>query len=299
MLPQTVNIFVNPIAGRGRGKAISQRLGHRLTADGYQVRIWFDPPPKIADEPLSVPSRASIVIGGDGTIRAVADRFLSLNGSIPPILPVPLGTANLIVRHLGFNWRSEGLEANVSEAIAAAHLTWLDAGSANGQLFLVLASVGYDAAVVHELNRVRNGPITMLSYILPAWTALRDYPFPSLRVIADGREIWSPGPALAFVGSAKEYGAGFSVLPFAEANDGKLDVCVLPCRSREELVRIFLEALAEQHIWSPGVKYRRAKSIRIESDQQTPIEIDGDAAGFTPLDVSLLPVRLPFIVASH
>ena len=68
-------IFGNPIAGRGQGQRIARRLATRLSADGYAVRTMMRRPDTLAREDVVRPAaRAAIAIGGDGTLRAVADR---------------------------------------------------------------------------------------------------------------------------------------------------------------------------------------------------------------------------------
>lgn len=294
-----VFIFANPIAGRGRGKRIAERLAQRLRADGWAVRLSHKRPDTFGAADAAGPLRAAVVIGGDGTLRAIADVFLALRGGadVPPLLHVPLGTANLMARHLGYLWTDDVETENaVSAAIRGLRVRHLDSGVANGRLFLLMAGVGFDAHVVHELNRLRTGPIHLLSYILPAALALRDYRFTPLHVIADDRPLWSGEPAVAFVGNVKEYGTGFPVLPYATPDDGLLDACVLPCRSLVDLARLFLHAAAGEHLEQEGAKYARVKTIRIESEPAVPVQVDGDAGGRTPLECSLLPVRLPFIV---
>jgi len=162
-----------------------------------------------------------------------------------------------------------------------------------------MTGVGFDAAVVHELDRLRTGPISYVDYVLPAALALRDYEYPSLRVTVDGREVWRPAPAVAFVGNVREYGTGFPILPHARPDDGELDICVMPCRSPFDLARLFLRSLTGEHLREEGVVYLRGRHVLIESPGATrpvPVQIDGDAAGHTPIRIDLLPVRLPFIV---
>ncbi len=45
-----------------------------------------------------------------------------------------------------------------------------------------------------------------------------------------------------------------------------------------------------------GVAYVKGKHIRVESSEPIPVQLDGDAAGHTPLVIDLLPSRVPFIV---
>ncbi len=298
---EEILIFGNPIAGRGQGQRIAKRLSARLSAEGYAVRTMMRRPDTLERDDVVRPNaRAAIAIGGDGTLRAVADRIArECSGAvcpIPPLLIAPLGTANLMGRHLGIRWNDATLEAEVSRAIAARKVMELDAARANDKLFLLMAGIGFDAHVVHELDRVRRGPISMASYILPAALSVAAYRYTNLTVTVDGQRVFPPAPGVAFVGNIAEYGTGFPILPHASPHDGVLDVCVLPCRSPMDLVQLFLKAAAGEHMRGEGVVYIKGKHVRIESPTPVPIQLDGDSAGHTPVDIDLLPTRLPFIV---
>jgi len=290
-----VLIFANPIAGSGRGRTIANTLRKRLMGRGVDVRIFFDRVTDIdPDDVRREPNLAAITVGGDGTLRGVAEFLLHTLGAetLPPLVVVPLGTANLMRQHLNLDWNA----AEIDRAIDQRRIRHLDAARANGQLFLLMAGVGIDAAIVHALDRIRSGPINKLSYLLPAALALKDYTFPAMSVQLDGKEIFSHAPALTFVGNVPEYGTGFPILPNAESDDGLLDVCVLPCKNPQKLIEIALRTAAGEHMQMRGVVCGKGTRIRVQTDNPVPVQLDGDAAGHTPLDIELLPHRLPFIV---
>jgi diacylglycerol kinase (ATP) len=288
-------VFANPIAGRGVGVKIASDLERLFSRQGLRVHKYLDKPSDLRDEDLRTPARAAIVIGGDGTLRGVAERLLQA-GSVPPLLPVPLGTANLMGRHLGIRWNPDTVTQQVGYAVNAGKIRHLDAGRANNQLFLLMAGVGFDAQVVYHLDRLRRGPIQVWDYAIPAALSLLSPPVWPLRVSLDGHEIFPQQSGLAFVGNLSEYATGFPVLPYARADDGLLDVCVLPCKSHVDLVRLFLLAAAGEHVQSEGVVYQRGKHIEINSPGQIMVQVDGDPAGYTPVHIDLLPTQLPFIV---
>jgi diacylglycerol kinase (ATP) len=296
-----VLIFANPIAGRGQGRVIAKRLAARLASEGYTPHMLLNPPDSLGRHDVVRPRvKAAIAIGGDGTLRAVADRLArecdEVGCPVPPLLIVPLGTANLMGQHLGIKWNLRTLERQIVPVLRAGKIVHLDAARANGSLFLLMAGVGFDAHVVHELARVRTGPIRMTSYLLPAALAVKAYAYPPLTVTVDGKELASKVPGFAFVGNIAEYGTGFPILPHARSDDGVLDVCVLPCRSPADLVQLFLKAVAGEHLTMEGVVYVKGKHVRITSREPVPVQLDGDSAGHTPVEIDLLPVRLPFIV---
>ncbi len=298
-----VLIFANPISGRGRGQIVATALRAMLARQGFDAQIISDPPSKFATLQPGHHPRAAIAIGGDGTLREVARwalRSLTSTGELPcPLLIVPMGTANLMGQHLGIRRHRLGGEEDIVAAIQNPRIIQLDAAKANDGLFLLVAGVGLDGAIVHEMDRTRRGPITRLSYILPALKAVATYTFPPITVTIDGNRVWNDQPALAFVGNVAEYGTGFPILPDARPDDGLLDVCVLPCSSIAELPHRFLEAATGDHITAEGVIYAKGKNILIESAIPIPVEVDGEAAGFTPLNIEMLPTRIPFIVGAQ
>jgi YegS/Rv2252/BmrU family lipid kinase len=294
---ETVLIFANPIAGRGQGKSIAERVGAKLVRDGFDARLIFDRCDLVPRDQLVTGARAAVAIGGDGTVRGVARRLHELyGGDMPPLLVIPMGTANLLGRHLGTAWKDRELPARVSDTIKTGKILLLDAARANDELFLLMAGVGLDAKVVHELDRIRSGPIDLTSYALPAAMAFGFYKYPPLTVTVDGKRVCENLPAVAFVGNIKEYGTGFPILPLATPDDGLLDICVLPCANRMDAIRQFLLAASGDHLTAEGTIYTKGKHVRIEAAEPIPVQIDGEAAGHTPLVCDLLPVRLPFIV---
>ena len=101
---QTVLIFANPNAGRGLARTWADRIAQRSREDGFVVRLVLERPSDFVPD-LDVDYRAAVVIGGDGTLRAVAERLYHSFDDPPPLLLVPMGTANLIGKHLALPWR--------------------------------------------------------------------------------------------------------------------------------------------------------------------------------------------------
>jgi len=125
---QRVVIFANPIAGRGKGRMLAERLQQRFEREGWGATVVFDKP-ESADDDLVGPATAVVSIGGDGTLRAVVERVTSGGKREGPgVLVVPMGTANLMGRHLGVGLSTRGLEERAVAAIASRRIVRLDVG---------------------------------------------------------------------------------------------------------------------------------------------------------------------------
>jgi diacylglycerol kinase (ATP) len=297
---QRVVIFANPIAGKGKGRLLAQRLSERFEAEGWQATLALDRPDEVDGKALAGMT-AAVSIGGDGTLRAVVER-LTDGGQTegPGVLVVPMGTANLMGRHLGVGLSVKGLEERAVKAIAARRMVKLDVGTIKSpkaqQMFLLMVGVGLDGEIVHALDRVRKGPIGIASYLLPAFGTLAGYQFHDIEVEVDGKVVWRMAPAVAFAGNVKEYGTGFPILPLARSDDELLDVCVMPAKSVKDLIEHFVATFAGEHHLREGVVYKKGKHVVVRSKEPVAVQADGDPAGWTPVEMELLKTRVAFIV---
>jgi diacylglycerol kinase family enzyme len=199
-------------------------------------------------------------------------------------------------KHLGLAWEPQNIGRQVAHTIEHHRVAHLDVAQMSDGIFLLMAGVGFDAWVVHELDRLRSGPIDYTSYVAPALKAWTSYEFPKLTVTVDADCVYRDGPALCLVGNIPEYGTGFPLLPLARPDDQLLDVCVMPCASRLELMKLALAAAAGEHVKQEGVVYCKGKHVTIHSPQPVPVQVDGEPAGTTPVEINLLPGRIPFMV---
>ena len=352
-------LLANPNAGRGLGKAMSRQVQLELQRAGIEVELTTDHPESAT--PLTLPD-ACIAIGGDGTQRVVVKRIVELfPDQTPPLLPVPLGTANLLaqhlsqpkrllnmaadqvqaslpaagdamtrlrhflrrslrridhdvltpwshavhrqtapmLRHLSRNWtsRSRSLRSRAAEVVRLLQTGQrrpLDLPTCNGELFLLMVGVGFDAHVVHRLHQNRVGSISLLNYVIPTAMAALQFDFPALRVSIGGRDVWNER-GLVIVANLPPYGTGFPLAPDARGDDGLLDVVCLPCKSRIELLQWLGHITTGQHVRHHNARTFRTDAAKVTCDKQVAVQIDGDPAQTVPLDVTMTPRQIELI----
>src|SRR5687768_11921903 len=91
-----------------------------------------------------------VVLGGDGTLNEAAN---GLAGSSTALAPLPGGSTNVFARTIGLP--DDPVEATqlLLEALAAGSIRRVGLGSVNGRYFLFHVGMGFDAAVVQQVER--------------------------------------------------------------------------------------------------------------------------------------------------
>ena len=297
----SVDIVYNPNAGRGRAANLAAAVAAALGEIGY-IAALFTIAEYLGDGEhqggLFKRPRADriVTLGGDGTVRAVVEALIArFNHQSPPVAVLAMGTANLVARHLRLPWRDETGLGQLVNAIASGATVEMDVPTANGQPFLVMCSVGFDAQVVHEVALRRSGPIRKVNYLPALARSIVGFRSDPIEVIVDGERLFGPGPAMVVVANAPEYGTGFSMNPNATSGDGLLDVTVFNMRSHVHLAYTALHAVTRRIARGAAIM-TTGHEVEIRGGS-APAQIDGEAFGSTPIRIGLLRHRQRFIVA--
>lgn len=91
-----------------------------------------------------------VVMAGDGTLNEAAD---GLAGTETALAPIPGGSTNVYARAVGYSNDPVEATGQVLDALAAASFERVGLGSVNGRRFLFHTGVGFDAAVVEQVER--------------------------------------------------------------------------------------------------------------------------------------------------
>jgi diacylglycerol kinase family enzyme len=93
---------------------------------------------------------AVVCLGGDGTLNEVAN---GLAGSRTALAPLPGGSTNVFARTIGLP--NDPIEATgaLLDGLANGHIERVGLGSVNGRYFLFHVGLGFDAAVVAQVER--------------------------------------------------------------------------------------------------------------------------------------------------
>lgn len=279
-------VIANPSAGRGNSAGLINRLDEMLRRIGIHATVAMTGG---AGQATDLASSACgkvdliVVIGGDGTINEVLQASAA---DQPPILIVPAGTENVLAKYLGLNSDPGRLWQVIQDGWAVR----FDLGMLGQRRFSMLASVGFDAAIVHALHAERAGNITHFAYFWPLWRQFWQYDWPVLTVAADGREVFR-GRGMIVIGNISRYAMGLQICSDALPTDGLLDLFIMTCQNRWQLLSWTTFVAARLHKRLPQAIYVRAQKISIDAAGKVkiPVEVDGDPAGLLPAEVSVAP----------
>jgi diacylglycerol kinase family enzyme len=188
-----------------------------------------------------------VVLGGDGTLNEAAN---GLAGTGCALAPLPGGSTNVFARTLGL--ANDPIEAtsDLLDALARGSIRPVGLGSVNGRYFLFHVGIGFDAAVVAQVER-RAGVKRYLGHPLfiycafSTWFRHYDRTRPRFSVHhADGSIIDDGSFALVLNTNPYTYlgNRPLDVAPAATLDRGLVVVCVRTMRF-DAIVRLAAKAL--------------------------------------------------------
>lgn len=287
-------IIINPVAGGGKSGKRWHDAVLALREAGIDPDWTITERPGHAIELAEAAARGDydmvIPFGGDGTAHEVANGLLRVDNA-PPLAPVQSGSGNAVAQFLGFP-RDIASQIAFLGSAREQHIDvgWAEYEGIEGperRAFLLLGSAGWAATVIkRSLQFKRLGNMTTyLAAMLLEWWNQTSVP---THVTLDGvrerlqlTDISVVNPPIA--------NGGMKIAPTADPTDGVLEVVQVLEQNRLGFLRVLIGLFSGTHINRPGVRLRRATSIRIEPDEPMAVAVDGEFVGHTPVTFSVQP----------
>lgn len=289
-------IVFNPTAGQAAGFMNDLQAAHNLLQQyGWSVDLKPTSGPgdgtRIAAEAAAQGFDAVIAAGGDGTINEVVN---GLAGTQTALGALPVGTVNVWVREIGFPLRPR----DTAQALLNAHVRTIDLGRVGERYFLLMAGIGFDAAVTAEVRTDEKRRLGILAYLLRAFSLALRYRGARARIVLDGKKLRRT-VLLTVLGNSQLYGGVLKITARASLDDGLLDVCLIKGNSLLGIPQRMISILLHRHAFDPEIEYHRAREVRIVSRPRLPVQVDGDHIGYTPVTVEAVPGALRVLLPAH
>lgn len=241
-------------------RSMGRELAVRLTWEAGDAQ-------RLVHEALAAGYTQLIAGGGDGTLRDIAEA-MALADTTASLVLLPLGTANDFARAAGVS-----LEPREALALLDVPAREIDLGEVGGQYFLNMATGGFGSQVTantsEDLKKVLGGAaylftgLSRFSELQAAYAELQ------------GPDFHWRGELLALgIGNGRQAGGGHELCPQALADDGLLDVSILP--APQEVVGTLKNLMAGG--WGLDNLFVRARLpwVEIKTAQGLSLNLDGE-----------------------
>ena len=229
---------------------------------------------------------AVVGFGGDGTLNEIAT---GLAGSDTTLAMLPGGSTNVFVRTLGIANDPMVALTQLMAGIDRNEIERVSLGQANGRYFTFHAGIGYDAAVVEQverrssLKRVVGQPLFAYS-ALYSWFKAYDRKYPHFTMNIDGRAI--PNGFFSVVLNTNPYtfvGKHAIHLSSAASLEKKLVVVTFRKMTTPLMLKTLYSALRRGGLeTSSGIDIATdVENVKIEFPAPFPYQLDGDYLGDT------------------
>lgn len=303
--------IINPAAARGTARrtwATAQReLIHLGLAFTERATSRTGEATEMARAALRDSVTRIVAVGGDGTLNEVVNGYLDDTGrAINPSAAVgllPCGTGSDFRRSLGWKTRADAIRAltgSNTRTLDAVRVEFRDKNGAAATRFCINAATcglgGETAAAVNEWREALPKWIGgRARFIAAAARGLGQYRNVAVRVLLDGEREFQIESNLLVVANGRFAGGGMMLAPHAELDDGWLDVILTDRVTRLDVIKELPRIQRGAHLKNPKVSETRAREIAITSDTPLAIEIDGEHAGSTPAQLTVLPAAVRFV----
>jgi diacylglycerol kinase (ATP) len=236
--------------------------------------------------------RLLILGGGDGSVSSVVD-FLAHHDVTLGLLP--LGTANDFARTLGIPSDVE----KACETIAGGKTVDVDLGLAGDNYYVNVASVGLSVGVTQALSPRLKRRVGALAYPMAAIRAFLSHEPFSARLSFPGGDheaVEYERLLQVAVGNGRFYGGGMVVAPQSGIDDRSLDIYAIELGRHRDLIGATRYLKSGDFIRSESVSQYRTERVRLETDPDLPVNIDGEVVTRTPQDFSVAHNALQVLV---
>ncbi|MFI3299163.1 MAG: diacylglycerol kinase family lipid kinase [Rikenellaceae bacterium] len=301
-------VIINPTSGKGKGLREWPIISGLL----YDAGISFEPhftqrkfhAIELTFQAARRGFRSIIVVGGDGTLHEAACGVMMQNDVASTDITLALfavGTGNDWMRMYGipktYNDIVGAIKAGKTFLQDVAKVQYTESLVEQTSYLINVGGVAYDAAVCASVNRLKSkGYRGTWLYIRSAFTEAIKFRSRRASIKCDGKEIFSGRLFSATIAIGKYSGGGLSQTPLAVADDGLLDMTLIPQMNR---VRLFMrfKALYNDNIYNiNGVSLHRGTVIEITSNEEIPLELDGENMGVSDFRFQVIERAIRVIV---
>lgn len=303
-------IILNPHAAKGRAAQQEDQIRELFTKFSFPFEIVRTEAPlhatQLAAQALIDGKKLIVSAGGDGTLNEIVDGLMSVAvekgmdfDQLPILGILPVGRGN----DFGYAAKVPRKLEQAVNLIVEQKWQAIDCGRLiggnfpQGRFFINGVGLGFEPAVnfvASSFTKVSG----MASYLLAFVKLLVKYPHPVRVELTSDDEVLSFDTQQISVCNGRRMGSTFIMAPFAEINDGLLDICFAnqPIK-KSQLLWYALKFFRGSQMKSPRFSMIRGGKVTIHASEDMPIHTDGEevSRACKQIEIEIFASALKFI----
>jgi diacylglycerol kinase family enzyme len=272
-----VLVLANPQAG---GTDVADEAVRLLQERSDAVVVHPGSDEQLAHALRSADGRRVVVVGGDGTVHAVAQSLhdLGLLREVGPIALVPAGTGNDLARTLGLPLDDVPTAVALALGSNGRDVELLVDGSGGVVVNAVHVGIGAEAGALAARAKEHLGKVGLgrVAYPAGAIAAGVTHTAGELRVSVDGRVLHEGPTLLVAAGIGTSVGGGTPLSPDADPFDGVIDVTVSTATGTVTRLGYAASLRAGTHVDRDDTVTAQGRELLVESIDDETFEANAD-----------------------
>jgi diacylglycerol kinase (ATP) len=130
-----------------------------------------------------------------------------------------------------------------------------------------------------------------VAYYLSTLIQIITFRAPTMKVVVDGSGHHGRTWMVVVGNTERTSGGSMRLSPGASTHDGELNVSVIPFSGGKwrTVARMLPKVPTGEHVNEPEVDYRPGRTVHVESDPPSRLDLDGELTGHTPADFRVCP----------
>jgi YegS/Rv2252/BmrU family lipid kinase len=284
-------VIVNPIAGNGKYLDRLDNIKSEFIRRSISYDLYFTSEERKADKLANTVIKEKgytdlLIVGGDGTINEAIN---GLGEKQIPISVISIGTGNDTIKHIQSRYDFEYQLKTTFEG----KVKRIDTGECNGKLFLNGVGMGFDGKVVQRMAERGKKFQGYFSYLAEVLRILLLYK--EKRIDAEfNNEHHQKDILLMTVTKGTTFGGGFKINPYANNDDGLLDICIIGKIPMLVRINYVLRMKDGKHRNLKPVSFHKAKEVFINENPLIVAHMDGEFIGNPPFNIKVNPKSIGF-----
>ncbi len=270
-----IRFIANPLSGANRKRNLPKLIEDNLDHDQFEYEVCFTEYAghaiKLAKEGVDAGCDLVVACGGDGSVNEISSQLIDTN-TILGVLPC--GSGNGFAMHLGIG-------RDVAKAIHFLNngkVITIDSARMNDRTFVNLAGIGFDASVARRLHRSKLRGVW--GYLLSSIRETINFKMQPFEIQIDGKTL-NRTCLLVEIANAPVYGYGFSIVPQARPNDGKLEILIANKAPKWRYILESWRFLNRSFHKSKLVECYSGLEVLVKPGAPTAVHVDGEGYKLT------------------